>query len=345
MPVDCGVDPDFQDMVRGFFGRDLAQRGPGEAADGFDAEAWGQLEEMGLTLLTADEARGGSGASWAEAATLLHALGHYGIAVPYAEHDLLAAWLTERLGLPEITGPTSLALVDAAAGAGDVVLVPCTDAVERLLVVRAGEAGGSVQDLPAGSFEIVDTELAGAEPRSRVRVSAAAEPVAIDAAAVRELQLRGALARSLQLLGALDRCVSEAVAHATTRVQFGRPLTRFQAVQALLAEAAAEAAMAGAATEAAVVAWIEAGEATAEVECAVAVAKSCVSHAVEPVTRNAHQVLGAMGTTLEHDLHRYTLPSLHWRNDFGSARHWDLRIARDAIGRGDGLWARLAPLA
>jgi len=103
--------------------------------------------------------------------------------------------------------------------------------------------------------------------------------------------------------------------------------------------------MAGAATEAAVVAWVEAGEATDAVERAVAVAKSCVSHAVEPVTRNAHQVLGAMGTTLEHGLHRSTLPLLRWRNDFGSARRWDLEIARGAVSPGEGLWAQLAPSA
>ena len=52
---------------------------------------------------------------------------------------------------------------------------------------------------------------------------------------------------------------------------------------------------------------------------AVAVAKSYTGHASEIVIRHGHQMHGAIGTTLEHSLHRYTNALLNWRNDFGSA--------------------------
>lgn len=354
MPLECGADPDFQDMVRSFFGRELAERERADAQRGFDAEAWEQLDEMGFAQLTASEDRGGSGASLAEAVALLYAVGGHGVAVPYAEHDLLAAWLTEQVDLPPVTGPTSLVILPGAtAGApapGDAFSAPVAEGVERLLAVRLDAvggafAGGIVIDLAAADFDIVSTEYTAAEARSELRLTAAAQPAAIPAEVARELWLRGALARSVQIVGALDRCVAEAAGHAAVRVQFGRPLTRFQAVQALLADASAEAAVAAAAVEWAVVAWLEAGEPTVEVERAIAVAKSCAAHAVEPVTRNAHQVLGAMGTTLEHDLHRFTLPPLLWRDEFGSARDWDAWIARDAVADGGKLWAKLAPIS
>ncbi|MFT4233175.1 MAG: acyl-CoA dehydrogenase family protein [Leucobacter sp.] len=340
-------------MVRSFFTREIDADARAAEAGGFDAEVWGQLEEMGLALLTTPESRGGSDATWAEAATLLHAVGRYGIAVPYAEHDLLASWLAERAGLPAIEGVTSLVLATAPVAAGDVVAVPGGAAVERVLVVSnpTGDAAGAwaVQDLAADGFAAAG-DGAGSSPDAPgssldVRVTADTASTPLDDALGRELMVRGALARSLQIVGALERCVDEAVEHATVRIQFGRPLSRFQAVQALLAEAAAETAVAAAATEAAVNALLAAGEVTGEVERAVAVAKSVSAHAVDPVTRNAHQTLGAMGTTLEHRLHRFTLPPLRWRFDFGSARHWDRRLALAAVeaaaGEG-GLWASLA---
>ena len=49
------------------------------------------------------------------------------------------------------------------------------------------------------------------------------------------------------MCGGFDRIVQVVVAHVTERVQFGRPIGRFQAVQRLVADLAAEAALARAA--------------------------------------------------------------------------------------------------
>ena len=45
----------------------------------------------------------------------------------------------------------------------------------------------------------------------------------------------GMLVRSLQVCAALDAAVALAVEHTGSRVQFGRPLAKFQAVQNLVA--------------------------------------------------------------------------------------------------------------
>ena len=57
----------------------------------------------------------------------------------------------------------------------------------------------------------------------------------------------------------------------------------------------------------------------------------------------AHQVHGAIGTALEHDLHRFTRAALAWRGEFGSVGYWDRRLAAAAAAAGPGgLWPFIA---
>ena len=66
---------------------------------------------------------------------------------------------------------------------------------------------------------------------------------------------------------------------------------------------------------------------------AVGVAKSCVGHAASVVVRGAHQALGAIGTTLEHELHTLTKPILARRSEYGSLQDWDETLTALAVVR------------
>ena len=44
--------------------------------------------------------------------------------------------------------------------------------------------------------------------------------------------------------------------------------------------------------------------------------------------RIAHQVHGAIGFTIEHILHRYSLRALAWRDDFGSESYWAVELGK-----------------
>ncbi|HLS32319.1 MAG TPA: acyl-CoA dehydrogenase family protein, partial [Brevibacterium sp.] len=70
----------------------------------------------------------------------------------------------------------------------------------------------------------------------------------------------------------------------------------------------------------------------------VAAAKACAGTAAETIVRNAHQIHGAIGTTLEHSLQRRTRPVMGWRREFGSAAHWEERIEDLVIEQGVDLW-------
>ena len=57
----------------------------------------------------------------------------------------------------------------------------------------------------------------------------------------------------------------------------------------------------------------------------------------------AHQVLGAIGFTREHVLHRFTQRLWAWRDDFDNESAWAVRLGRLVAARGsDSLWPLLA---
>ena len=134
--------------------------------------------------------------------------------------------------------------------------------------------------------------------------------------------------RAGQISGALNHALAESIDYGNTRVQFGRPIGKFQAIQHLVAEQAGEAAAAKAAVQLALRAMDDAPSWQA-----AAVAKIRAGLAVEPVSAVAHAVHGAIGVTEEHMLHHTTRRLWQWRDEAGDDRHeGDLSRSR-AVGR------------
>ncbi|RNI20668.1 acyl-CoA dehydrogenase family protein [Flexivirga caeni] len=335
-----GVDSDLSGVMQAVFAKHAAA---GEQdASVFDGALWEELTGLGLARLTGSEDSGGSGAGWLEAAELLSAAAASGVRAPLAEHDLLACSLLEAAGLPVDDRLRTLAEVDVDGLALAVAWARCA---QRLVLVWPAGGGWLVADVdPSGTTEIVPGTNVIGEPRDGVSVDlGAVQGTPIEGSLVEQHRRKGAVARAVQVCAALDRALALSCEHATTRHQFGRPLSRFQAVQHLIADMAAECALARAATEAALAAAMRTDWAGDEVLFRIAVARSCAGHAATTVVRNAHQVHGAIGTAIEHDLHRFTRAALAWRAEFGSVDQWDRRLAaivRDAGS--DGLWSLIA---
>ncbi|MEN3267501.1 acyl-CoA dehydrogenase [Pseudonocardia sp.] len=302
-----------------------------------DRTLWDKLESLGLARLTCPEEYGGSGAGWWESAALLAGAAAHAVALPLAEHDLLACWLLAQAGLPGDATLRTAAVLDET---GHARAVPWAHAVDRIVVLWRGDRQWLVADVPTSQVVVVGGSNLAGEPRDDVSLdpsSLVGAPVADRVAD--ELTVRGALARAVQVTAALERAVGLCVEHVTTRVQFGRPLAKFQAVQQILADAAAETYLARAAVDAAVRVADGNDADLASFRFAVAVARSSTGHAASVVVRHAHQIHGAIGTTLEHELHRFTLPALAWRAEYGSTQHWDDMVAGAALrADGDGLW-------
>lgn len=140
-----------------------------------------------------------------------------------------------------------------------------------------------------------------------------------------ELRLRGALVRAALMAGALGRICELSLSHARARVQFGRPIGSFQAVQAHLVVIAQQAALVGVAVDAAI---------ATGAPFEIAAAKLLANRAAVEATRAAHQVHGAVGVTREHPLGVETRRLWAWRSEYGDEREWSARLGAGAARAG-----------
>jgi hypothetical protein len=162
----------------------------------------------------------------------------------------------------------------------------------RTILVINGDSMAIVQPA-AGEVEAVDSLFA--YPMGRLKAGVKLTQLPLDEAANLRKWLRIALAAEAS--GLLHAAIASTVDHLTQRKQFGRPLGSFQALRHRMAECAV---LAGG------VRWLALKAAgTADAGDAALAAL----HAQESATRvvyDVHQMLAAMGMTLEHPLHLWT---------------------------------------
>ena len=321
----------------------------------WDDGLWGALAEAGLTGVGLPEEAGGSGGELADAVAIVRTLAAGAGAVPVAEQLLVAgpAVVAAYLDLPPADEPLTFALGPAVTAhasddgdgpgrftlSGTVTDVAWSGAATHLAVLAAGVAGPVLALADVSGIEATAaTNLAG-EPRgSLVLDDVATSGALLTSAQVEQLKARYALARSVQLAAALEQVLAWTVQYAGERVQFGRPLGRFQAIQMELAEMAGEVTAVTALTDAAV----QAVERDENVVLACAAAKVRAGAAVEVVARLAHQVHGAIGFTQEHKLHHLTRRLWSWRDEAGSELAWSRVLGAGLLAGGpDNLWPAL----
>ncbi|HBZ70962.1 MAG TPA: hypothetical protein DEP35_15020 [Deltaproteobacteria bacterium] len=122
-----------------------------------------------------------------------------------------------------------------------------------------------------------------------------------------------------QIAGASRAMLELACTHAKERVQFGRPIARFQAVRHRLADAL----VAVEALEAALTAARE--QANSDT---AALAKAVAGRTAHTVARHCQQVLAGIGFTMDHPFHRFLKRALALEGLFGSADEIVLDVGR-----------------
>ena len=324
------------------------------ADDSWQTPAWDALEGAGLTLAWVPAELGGAGADTADGFVVLREAGRVAASLPVAE-TLLAGWLLAQAGISSPPGALScgptraghrVKLAKGGTFAGNLRAVPFAKRADHLAVLAEREGSGPVVALvETASLRIAEGANMAGDPLNAV-VLDGARPVAVkDAPTALDgdaLLLMGAAVRAMQMTGALEAILDISVAYANERVAFGRPIAKFQAVQHNLARLAGEVAAAIAAAGSAADA-ISNGEAGEALFLEVAAAKIRVGEAASEGAAIAHQVLGAIGFTREHALHRFTQRLWAWRDDFGNESYWAVQLGnRVAADGADALWAMLA---
>jgi acyl-CoA dehydrogenase len=316
---------------------------------------WKALTEAGLPLAWVPEDCNGSGASLAEGFGVLSAAGRFAVAVPLAE-TMLAGWLLAQAKVSSPDGemtvvpasPKDRITVNADGSlSGKARGVPFAKAARHIAVLAAG-GNGSLQIalVDAAKCRIEAGIGLGGDHSDTVTLDKV-QPVAIKPAPKgfdqTQLMLMGGVARSLQIAGALEAMLEISVRYSNERVAFEKKISKFQAVQHNLARLAGESAAALAAATSAADAIANAASFDDEVFLEAVSAKIRCSEAAEKGGGIAHQVHGAIGFTIEHILHRYSLRALAWRDDFGSESYWAVELGKLVANRGaDELWPLVA---
>jgi acyl-CoA dehydrogenase len=316
------------DLGRRAFDARVGHRFP----ESFDEPLWRNLEDTGLARLTSNQDAGP-----AEAAIVLSGLARHAAAVPIAETDLLAAWLAEKAGVPvPDTGPLTVAIADAAEIDGRLKGTARDVPWPSSTVVLAARGADALHVGLIADAELVEGHNLAGEPRGSFTFDiAVGDTRTVDVGVADELSRRGAWARCSQIVGALDAACELTVAHTGERVQFGRQLNKFQAVQHSLAAMAGEIERARAATALAIAAATDYGFDHPAADYAVTAAKVAVGRAVGPVTTIAHQLHGAIGVTIEHRLWLATMRARSWVDEFGTTTHYARRLGRMALAADD----------
>jgi acyl-CoA dehydrogenase len=293
-------------------------------------DLWRNLEDTGLARLTSSQDAGP-----AEAAIVLSGLAKHATAVPIAETDLLAAWLADMAGVPvPDTGPLTVAIAEAAESGGRITGTAREVPWPVGTVVLAARTADALHVAVIENADVVGGQNLAGEPRGSLTFDVS-DARTVDVGVADELQRRGAWARCNQIVGALDAACDLTVAHTRERVQFGRPLNKFQAVQHSLAAMAGEIERARAATALAIAAASDYGFDHSATDYAVTAAKVAVGRAVGPVTTIAHQLHGAIGVTVEHRLWLFTMRARGWVDEFGTTTQYARRLGRMALAAED----------
>ena len=321
---------------------------------GWKAPLWRALSEAGLPLSWVAEEYGGSGATLAEGFGVLSAAGRFALPLPLAE-TMLAGWLLSQAKIVSPEGEMTL----APAGAKDRITlnadgtlsgrargVPFAKDSKHIAVLAHGAGSYSIALVDATQCRIeagLNLASDGSGTVTFANVAAVAIKPAPKGFDQTSLMLMGAVVRSLQIAGAMESILDISVRYSNERVAFEKKISKFQAVQHNLARLAGETAAAMTAASSAADTIANATSFDDAVFLEATAAKIRCAEAAEKGAAIAHQVHGAIGYTLEHILHRYTMRALAWRDDFGHESHWAVELGKRVAARGaDDLWPLVA---
>jgi len=322
---------------------------------GWSEAVWSQFAELGWLALPLPEAAGGLGGGAVELGLLMEAFGKALVLEPYLASVVLGAGAVAALGepaqqdalLPAVAeGRLRLAFAHDERAAvtaerqgpgwrleGRKVNVLSAAASDYLVVSARAGGGQALFVVPAAAqgvsiepYAILDGSRAADVALSGVTVGADAllgrrEDASEVIAAVID---RAIVALASDTLGALTVLVDATVEYSKTRVQFGKPIGTFQALQHRMAEMAV---LREEARAVVLFAMLNADASPVARARAASAAKVKVGRSARTIAEQAIQIHGAMGVTDELNIGAYFKRVLTFEMLFGS---FDRHLARYA---------------
>jgi len=334
---------------------------------GFDEALWRRMAELGWPGLLIPADLGGSDGSLLDVIVLVEEMGKVSLPGPFVASAVVATSLVlaaaspaqQKRLLPSLAAGeriATLALVEES-GSFDLDAVALECAVpgrlsgRKLFVKDAHVADDLVVAVRVGgalSLVVVPTDRPGIArlpldaisgeklfevtfDRVELRPDDLLGAIGDGEAPLARALRAGALARTAEMVGGAQRVLELAVEHAKTRVQGGRPIGGYQAIQHACADLVRDVDAARGLLYAA--AWKEAEGREAKAD--VALAKAYAGDACLTVARRGHQIFGAISYCEEHPLHL-----LHKRIQAASLDFGDAQLHLETVARAIGLEGR-----
>ncbi len=297
---------------------------------GFDAAVWRQMGEFGWIGLRAPEALGGAGLGLAELGALAEELGGALAPEPLVAAGISTALLAAagaKAELASLLAGETLVLT-AWQERADTLAAPGTPDASRMFIPFAAGASAFLLPVREGAELALYWQPAGAGLSTEYTYDgghfgtlqpAPARKLADDIGAVLEQALDdAALATSFYLLGGAERAFAMTLDYLKTRMQFGKVIGTFQALQHRAADLKMQLALFRASVEDAA-AVVDAGASGAARQAAISRAKVRAAEGAMLITRQCVQLSGGIGYTDQYDVGLYLRKAMVLANQYGSA--------------------------
>lgn len=273
---------------------------------------WTVIQESGLLDAMVPEDRGGAGLAAEDVSAVVIGCGEHLVPAPVAETIVGRAIIAHSGAAIPVDGP----IVLWPQSADGMLRSQCAPTFCRgaFALTQLGDTFTLVE-LHAGDPDAFNLTPASIKP-------SAGTLIAFERQGVDLMSWAGAILAA-SMAGAMNTVLAISIDHASTRIQFGRPLSKFQAIQHHLAVMAEQVASANAAARFAFMT-----NTRVQNPWRAAVAKCIVNEAAELTCGLAHTVHGAIGISKEHDLQLYTRRLKRWQLSFGSESYWAREIVK-----------------
>ena len=300
---------------------DVAQRiaervGVDAPVDDEPGAGWTLVADAGLLGLRMPVDAGGGGATGVEAAIAAEALGRSASRVPFVGPVLAAELLVAAGAANELLEPIgagerrvtvaldrTLATVGTASPTGARIGWDASGAEEFVGLTNSSDGSCRVALLPGPGSPLASTDLT----RELVELHPT-EPIhyigdPLDGDALIRWEALAQVLLCADMMGAMRGALDMAVEYAKRRVQFGRPIGSFQAIQHLAADQHVSTEAARSATYYA--SWSIDGLPPRDALLAARTAKAYVSRRAQEVTEAVLQIYGGIGHTWECSAHYF----------------------------------------
>ena len=289
---------------------------------------WENIEDIGLTQIAVKEKFEGSDLSFNSILPVIQLSTKMGLPLPLTE-TIICNYLFSELDIKPPKGMITFAIetknIKILNGkvSGDLFSIPYLNLTDQIIILKkiAGINKFIFIKNINGKKEVKKNFLS--EPRYNLNIENC------EIIEIKELSERidfnqiGSIIRSAQMVGAMEKVIDLSIEYCSQRVQFGRSLSKFQAIQHQISEMAVELS----ASTAALSTLTNTKQLKFKIQD-VAVLKIRAGIAAGKLIAMSHQVHGAMGFTKEYELAYFTRNLNSWRNDFGNETYW-----QDILGK------------